>query len=98
VWSTYNVTATLAGPRLSANPATSRTRGPPGVNTSMVSPTTTFLLDLDVSPLIATCPPVQASDAIERVLNIRAAHNHLSTRTFSMAFRHNWLKHGNQLA
>ena len=78
----YKVWATLAGPRLSAKATTSNTRGPPGVNTSTVTPTVTFLLDFTVSPSILR-PPVHASDAMERVLNILAAHSHLSIRTFS---------------
>lgn len=51
------------------------------MRTSRRSPTRTTLAGLTDTPSTFTWPAPQASDASERVLNMRAAHSHLSMRT-----------------
>ena len=48
----------------------------------MVSPISSSRLGLARWPLTLTLPPLTASLASERVLKKRAAHSHLSMRTF----------------
>ena len=55
-----------------------------GLRTVMTSPTRMTREGLTVTPAIDIRPFLQASVAIERVLNTRTAQSHLSTRTSSI--------------
>src|SRR3954451_9563811 len=84
--SSYSSAASFAGPRLSATPrTTSSTRRPRSRVTSSRSPARTSLLAF--ARWLSTCtrPPLIASAASARVLKMRAAHSHLSTRTESIS-------------
>jgi hypothetical protein len=81
--SAYIVAAALAGPRRSATSVTATVRRTVPIVTSIVSPARTTFDGFTRSPLTCTRPPSTAAVPAPRVLKKRAAHSHLSIRTWS---------------
>ena len=79
--SEYMLSASLAAPRRSANPATTSVRRTVLIVTSIVSPVRTTFEGFTRCPFTCTRPPRTAPVAAVRVLNMRAAQSHLSIRT-----------------
>ncbi len=67
VWSSKQVTATLAPTRLTMMRVTTKMRRPPSVSASTRSPTQMVCAGLALAPLTRTWPARQAADANERV-------------------------------